>query len=647
MKKVISVFLALLLLSLTALSCSASAQSGLLLALDGGTEYKIVISENATATERTAATELSRYLNEISSAQFDIITDAQAPSPKEIVIGVTNRDRETELDRESLTQDEVRIFTVGKKLFLTGDEQRGAIYAVFTLLEEYLGCRWFTHELTVIPQMEKIELPPLNYSFAPPFKLRQTYWMFSTMYADFCVQHKLHSYMASIGSSWGGSPSELCISSVHTLQWIITRDMFEQHPEYFGCDENGVRSPLRQPCLSNEEVLQITIAYAKRFFAQHNVILSISQNDGMSFCRCESCTNFNRAHGGSDSASMLSFVNRVAEAVREDYPDARFETLAYQDTLTPPKGLAVAPGIVIRLCPLNGCVLHDFDDSSCKKNKSFDKALSAWAELTDSIYMWNYSTNFQYYYAPFPNITSLQKRYQYFKDNSCIAIFDNGCGENMVAGEFHELRTYLVAKLMWDPDTDVQRHIREFCAAYYGAAAEDIVEFIYEFEKSVKGYKPLAASSCHMTCQDGGESLEHNTALTELEIKRLDRLIKRAQAKDLSEDEARHLQGVAISYRFFKCATFSGEFNWLSFKNEPISETQRLYSDMRDYGIGFLSEGGGHPLMDDMPNCTVRPTWWFASPEELPQSIKLESKLLPLINKILRTIFWFCNINRE
>lgn len=637
MKRIIALLLSVILITISSAPAFA-AENEIILAENGTTEYKIVVSESAAEVEKNAAEILAEYLKKICSAEFGIVTDSVPPAEKEIVIGATNRDGEISIDRSEFGDDGVRILTAGKKLFLTGGKKSGSIYSVYTFLEDYLGCRWFTSDLTVIPEAEKLAIGQIDYSFVPPFRLRQTYWSFSAADGDFCSKHKLHGVMAYVPDELGGCGADYAVNSVHTLQWIITRDMFEEHPEYFGCDDKGNRSMNRQPCLSNDDVFRLTVDFARNFFSQYDTIFSVSQNDGMSFCQCDKCKAFNKAHGGTDSASMIDFVNRVAAAVREEYPDARFETLAYQDTLTPPENLEIADGVVIRMCPINGCVLHDFGDPLCRENAKFSKALNGWAKLTENIYMWNYSTDFQYYYALFPNITSLQKRYQYFRDNNVVAVFDNGCGDNLPAGEFHELKTYLVLKLLWDPDTDIERHISEFCAAYYGEAGSDVVEFINKFEKSVNGYKPLAFSSAHMTCQDGGEALENHTALTESEIRKLNKIMERAESRSLSADEAHRLEGLSISWRFFKCGTFAGEFNWISFKNDPIKEAEKLYNDMRNYGIGFLSEGGGVPFTDAAPDFTVRPTWWFSGKDSMPKSVQLESVILPGINRILRSL---------
>ena len=47
-----------------------------------------------------------------------------------------------------------------------------------------------------------------------------------------------------------------------------------------------------------------------------------------------------------------------------------------------------------------------------------------------------------------------------------------------MTGGLLDLQSYLFAKLMWDPDYDVQKGIKEFSQASYGAAAADIVSYV-------------------------------------------------------------------------------------------------------------------------------------------------------------------------
>ena len=647
MKKTFTILLAIALIVPT-LSVAAWAQPDApLLASDGATEYRIVRSAEATPAEITAADTLADYLGRITGAEFEIVTDETEAQSKELVVGRTGRADPEELGCAGMDDDGVLIKTVGDTLYLTGGEKRGAIYSVYTFLEDFLGCRWFTHDLTVVPENAELVLPQADYKYEPPFRLRQTYWMFSTMYADFCAAHKLHGIMAYVSEEYGGPRAELAINSVHTMQGIIPAALFDEHPEYFGDDGSGQRSVTRQPCLTNPDVLALTIDYALDFCSRYETILSVSQNDGMDFCQCENCRAFNAEHGGVDSAALIAFVNKVAAAVDEAYPGRQIETLAYQNSQTPPTGLEIADNVVIRLCPISCCAMHDLDDKSCPANARFDKDMARWSELTDNIYVWDYSTNFQYFYAFYPNILTLQARYRYFRDHNVVSIFENGCGDDIVPAEFHELRTYLVLKLLWDPDTDVDRHISEFCEAYYGAAAEDVIEFIHEFETRVKGYNPLTVSMCHMACSDGGENLESHSSLTEFDVCKLDKIVERAKNRELDEDCARHVTGFELSWRFFKNATFAGEFNWFSYKTDPAVEAEKLFNDLKEYGVTHLAEAGGVPFGDDTPNFTVRPTYWFLDEFEYTPSVRFQSKVLPVVNKILRIVFFLPRLIAE
>ena len=640
MKKQFCLLLSFLLL-FALVSPALGSQRALTLASGGATEYRIVAAADAPAAERTAADTLADYLGRITGAVFPVVTDAEPAGAKELVVGVTGREADDPFDRSGWDDDAVRLLADGERLFLTGGSPRGTLYAVYTFLEDWLGCRWFTHELTVVPEQAALTVPAdIDYFYQPCFQLRQTYWMFSTAYPEFCAAHKLHGVMAGMPESMGGGRYELAVNGVHTLQQFVPQTLFAEHPEYFGCDENGVRQPNRQPCLRNDDVLRLAVDWAKRYFAGEHVILSVSQNDNQDFCQCDECRAFNAAHGGTDSAALLDFVNRVAAEVKKDCPDATVETLAYQNSLTPPTGMTVADNVVIRLCPISTCVLHGLDDSSCASNKRFNDALTGWAEMTDRIYIWDYSTDFQYFYALYPNVTALQGRYQYYRDRNVVSVFDHGCGDNVVPGEFHELRTYLVCKLLWDPDTDVERHIAEFCGAYYGAAGPDVVAFLKDYEKSAKGYNAKAVRVSHMDCFAGGESFAWGLSLTAPDVRRLDRYLEQAQGRALSEDDARRLEGLTLSWRFTKCAVRAGEFNWLSGFNDPEQAVDDLIADMKAYGIDSLGENGSLRLLDKEANAGVLPKWWYEEDAgNIPQTERAKATLLPIVNRLLRVLF--------
>ena len=128
------------------------------LVVDGASEYVIVRGENASPSEITAASELQKYLKQISGVEISIVTDSTEAIEKEIIVGKTNRESEGEFDRTELGDDGFVIKTNEGKLWLVGGEQRGTLYSVYTFLENYLGCRFYTADFEKVPEQKTISL---------------------------------------------------------------------------------------------------------------------------------------------------------------------------------------------------------------------------------------------------------------------------------------------------------------------------------------------------------------------------------------------------------------------------------------------------------------------------------------------------------
>jgi hypothetical protein len=61
-----------------------------------------------------------------------------------------------------------------------------------------------------------------------------------------------------------------------------------------------------------------------------------------------------------------------------------------------------------------------------------------------------------------------------------------------VGGEFAELRTYLISKLLWDPYANADTLINDFLNGYYGAAAKPIRKYIDLMRESlISSNQPL------------------------------------------------------------------------------------------------------------------------------------------------------------
>ncbi|MBM3435067.1 MAG: DUF4838 domain-containing protein, partial [Bacteroidetes bacterium] len=93
-----------------------------------------------------------------------------------------------------------------------------------------------------------------------------------------------------------------------------------------------------------------------------------------------------------------------------------------------------------------------------------------------NIFMWDYVVQFRNMVSPFPNLRVLKPNIQYFRDKGIKMMFQQGTGGNV--SEFYELRQYLIAKLLWNPDADLDALMDEFLSGYYGPASGYIMDYI-------------------------------------------------------------------------------------------------------------------------------------------------------------------------
>ena len=120
---------------------------------NGTSDFVIVTEENPDATTKTAIKELQTYIKKISGAKIKAVTENKVTAKdKAIILGKTALEKGiVEINRKDIAEDGFKIISDGKHLFITGADSRGTLYGVYTFLEEYLGGRWFTPELDVVP----------------------------------------------------------------------------------------------------------------------------------------------------------------------------------------------------------------------------------------------------------------------------------------------------------------------------------------------------------------------------------------------------------------------------------------------------------------------------------------------------------------
>lgn len=421
---------------------------------------RIIVADKDTIN-RKAADLLQDFVQRISGARLPIVENAKAKKG-DIVIGQGNT--------EGLTEDGFRLATQEGILRISSGGDKGAIYGVVTLLDDYLGVEYYTAHTYTLEKKPTIEIPELDRAENPSFRYRQT--------QSYAIQED------PIYKMWFRleEPNEVFANNlwVHTFDKILPSAEFgESHPEYYSYI-NGERRPgaASQWCLTNPEVFEIVAHRVDSIFRANpdKKMISISQNDGnFTNCTCPACKALDEQEGGTPSGSLIHFLNKLAAR----FPDKEFSTLAYLFTMHPPKQVKPLPNVNIMLCDIDCRREVPLTDNA--SGQDFMRAMEGWSKISDNIFVWDYGINFDCYLSPFPNFPILQKNMQLFKDHHVTMHFSQIAGSK--CGTFTEMRAYIVSKLMWNTQQDVDSLMKQFMQGYYGAAAP----YLYQYEKLLEG----------------------------------------------------------------------------------------------------------------------------------------------------------------
>ncbi len=452
----------LLLLICTCLACKTH-DGGIYLLKNGNSVYQIVLPTEADSLEIRASSELKKYLQAIGSVNIPIVSEAEQGDQPSIFIGSTSQCPE-------LKSYEILIRSHKGNLIIAGGDPRSTLYAVYTFLEQYLGCRFYTPEDEAIPRETTVTLPEkIDHHYLPPITTRTVHSRLFYEYPEFADRLKV---------THEAFPRYVPNARVHTFHRFLPESKyFAQHPEFYAL-RNGARTPT-QLCLTNDRVFELvrdTVASLIEKYPQAQVI-SVSQDDNQQYCQCEPCSEIH-AREESPAGSMIEFVNRVAA----EFPQKTISTLAYQYTRKAPKHLRPLDNVLITLCSIE-CDRSAPIEEKCPE---FTRDLQAWSNKTDNIRIWDYTTQFTNFLAPFPNLRTLQPNINLFRENHAKWIFEQ---HSRHPSELFELRSYLTAKLLWNPELDADSITNDFLNGYYQRAAPFISLYLNTIHDELKRQK--------------------------------------------------------------------------------------------------------------------------------------------------------------
>ncbi len=445
---------------------------------EGEPRARIIVADDCAAAERFAAEELQRWLREMSGAEIPIVSARRLSRRGDILIGgaAVSKGRTRAIDIEALGDEGYAVRSRRGRVVIAGASPRGTLYGVYALLEEDLGCRWFSPDVSTIPRTSTIAVPAPHHTHVPALEYREPFTR-DCQDGDWAARNRMNSSAASLEERHGGKVTYF--GFVHTFESLVPPDTyFDEHPEYFSL-VNGKRLKVRsQLCTTNEDVIRIITEEVRKRMREHPEarVFSVSQNDWYNYCECDRCTAMAEAEG-SQIAPVLHMVNRVADAVRDEFPDQLIDTLAYQWTRKPPRTMRPAPNVVVRLCSIECCFAHSFEACDSAENRAFVEDVKGWSTMCDRLWVWDYVTSFGHYLTPFPNLRVRGDNIRFLAAHNVTGIFEQDVYTTR-NGELSGLSGYMGAKLLWNPDYDDNTAMTEYLGCVYGSAAKPIREYI-------------------------------------------------------------------------------------------------------------------------------------------------------------------------
>ena len=474
---------------------SATIASAAILAQGGRTDYTIVLSADASPTDRFAADELKRFLGESTGATFPI-ADAPSASAKTIEIGTPAARRligETAAD--ALAPEESVYVVNGDAVALFGGGAVGNAYAVYSFLEREVGCRWFTTMgENLVPRRPTLKVSDCRVTERPRFKFRHIH-MFGQNADDKDSNDHLFLFRNRINQVEGNYENVVRAElkgklvpflrenrpTCHSFFFYVPphgkEGFFAKHPEYYSLGTDGKRTP-RQLCFSNAELRKVA---TERFIAHARKIggrgfLDFSHQDiGGPLCLCGGCKALAEKYA-SNGGPLFDFIYELAPKVKAACPEIIIHFAAYrkESTQRPPKNAPRFPDNVATIfAPLD----DDFSKSLAHQNNADTFAdLKGWCRLCN-VWTWLYPQIYTATRPPFGGLGRTADDLRLCFDAGVVGSYHEHDVGTECGTSFSDLQTWLLAQGLRDPDRDWRELRKEYCDFCYGTASDDVIAY--------------------------------------------------------------------------------------------------------------------------------------------------------------------------
>ena len=371
----------------------------------------------------------------------------------------------------SFTNDGFIIKQIKSSIYIIGVNKRSSLYAVYSFLERSLNCKFLSNSFEIVPSKIKMKNEKIDFKSEARFAYREIF-IKELEDSEFAIKLGLNG---SFGHK-AKAKNDLFISTYNqfTPYELIDPKYKDLYPEFF-CSGQLDFALIDVKEFANKS-FQNKI---KNYNEKKEDIFYIQHEDIQSFCNSRNSKKLIRKYY-SNSASFLDYTNYIA---KENLSKNIFFE-AYQWSRKAPTNFPeLSKNLNIFFSDIEANFAKPINQGA---NRKIYKDLLTWEKYNKDVYIWHYITNFNGYFQPYPNIITTAKDIKtYSKLNMVKGIFLQGAYE-IEFSNLSNLRAWVFSKLLWNPNLNEQRLIKEFTYYYYGEANKDVLEYFQLLENEVK-----------------------------------------------------------------------------------------------------------------------------------------------------------------
>lgn len=445
------------------------------LVLSGSPNATVVLAPDVGPSATEAAHDMVRVIEKMSGAKLPVVADGQAlPSGPQVHIGRTTFVREEGLLPDDLPVNGYRIAAVqaasASRLIIAANSSLDISHGIYDLLTSELGVLWGMADplFEDIPVRRTVSVKPLDRIERPAFGFR----VFSGVDPAWLRRNRMDD----------GSRMP---PFYHNLYNIFPPSRYADHPEYYAMIDGQRKVPEKdghtriQPCLSNPDVIRITVETVRRFFDENPGVsaYSLSPNDSAGFCECPSCRVLDdgmEAYRGRrmNSDSYFYYIDGVARELLKSHPNRYVSVLAYWTTELPPRRIdRLPPNVLIALT----------QDSSQYYDPAYERRdrdiLEKWSKAAHYLAMYDYYGLGWFTPRLFTQIVA--RTLPFLRRAGVKGFF---C-EAYPYWAHTAPQLYLATRLLWDTSLDADAVLDEWYARMFQEAAPDVRRYFEVLER--------------------------------------------------------------------------------------------------------------------------------------------------------------------